>query len=30
MVNQAKGEEGISFPIVNRAAMALEPTQAYL
>jgi hypothetical protein len=30
MVNRAKGKEGIILPIVNRAALVLEPAQAYL
>jgi hypothetical protein len=30
MVNRAKGEEGIILPIVNRAAVVLEPAQGYL
>jgi hypothetical protein len=30
MINRAKGEEGIILPIVNRAAVVLEPAQAYL
>ena len=30
MVDRAKVEEGIIFPIVNRAAVVLEPAQAYL
>jgi hypothetical protein len=30
MVNRAQGEEGIVLPIVNRAAVVLEPAQAYL
>ena len=30
MINTAKGEEEIILPIVNRAAVVLEPAQAYL
>jgi hypothetical protein len=31
MIDRAKGgEEGIILPIVNRAAVVLEPAQAYL
>jgi hypothetical protein len=30
MAKKAKAEEGIILPIVNRAAVVLEPAQAYL
>ena len=30
MASRINGEEGISLPIVNRASVVLEPTQAYL
>ena len=30
MINIIKGEEGITLPLVNRAAVVLEPAQAYL
>ncbi len=30
MTKRTNGEEGIILPIVNRAAVVLEPTQAYL
>jgi hypothetical protein len=30
MINRAKKEEGIILPTVNRAAVVLEPAQAYL
>ena len=30
MAKNSNSEEGVTFPIVNRAAMVLEPAQAYL
>jgi hypothetical protein len=30
MINRGKGEEGIILPMVNRAALMVEPAQGYL